>query len=150
MALDNNVIRVRQCLQRLDGSLCLVETKTKSFTATLATPPGLTAILARHRIQQQAERRALGADWPGLDLVFTSTTGTALEPRNVSRNGTASATEPGYRTYECTICGTSLTALGVPPPPRVVMEMLRHSRIGITMNTYAHVAPLPSARQQTP
>ena len=37
-------------------------------------------------------------------------------------------------------CATILTALGV--HPRVVMEMLRHSQIGITMDTYAHVAPL--------
>ena len=33
-----------------------------------------------------------------------------------------------------------LTALRI--HPRAVMEMLRHSQIGITMNTYAHVAPL--------
>jgi integrase len=37
-------------------------------------------------------------------------------------------------------CATILTALGV--HPRVVMEMLRTSQVGITMNTYAHVAPL--------
>ena len=32
-----------------------------------------------------------------------------------------------------------LTAAGV--PPRVVMEILGHSGIAITMNTYAHVLP---------
>ena len=37
-------------------------------------------------------------------------------------------------------CATILTALGV--HPRVVMEMLRHSQISMTMNTYAPVAPL--------
>ena len=37
-------------------------------------------------------------------------------------------------------CATILVALGI--HPRVVMEMLRHSEIGITMNTYAHVARL--------
>jgi site-specific recombinase XerD len=30
-----------------------------------------------------------------------------------------------------------MTALGV--HPRVVMEMLRHSQISVTMNTYSHV-----------
>lgn len=30
-------------------------------------------------------------------------------------------------------------------PPRVVMELLGHSQIGATMNTYAHVLPSLSA-----
>jgi hypothetical protein len=35
----DNIIRVRRSLQRLDGTLQLVETKTRSSTATLAVPP---------------------------------------------------------------------------------------------------------------
>jgi integrase len=142
--LDNNLVRIRQSLQRLDGSLQLVETKTKASTATLAVPPGLTAILTRHRLQQQTDRLKLRAAWPGLDLVFTSTTGTALEPRNVSREWERLRRQAGFpelRLHDLRhSCATILTALGV--HPRVVMEMLRHSQIGITMNTYAHVAPL--------
>lgn len=42
-------------------------------------------ILARHRVQQQADRLALGEAWPGLDLIFPPTTSTALEARNVTR-----------------------------------------------------------------
>jgi integrase len=102
------------------------------------------AILARHRAQQQAERLALGAAWPGLDLVFTSTTGTALEPRNVTREWDRlrdRADLPDLRLHDLRhSCATILTALGV--HPRVVMEMLRHSQISMTMDTYAHVAPL--------
>jgi integrase len=141
---DHNTIRIRQSLQRLDGSLRLVETKTRASTATLAAPPSLMAILARHRAQQQAERLALGAAWPGLDLVFTSTTGTALEPRNVTREWDRlrdRADLPDLRLHDLRhSCATILTALGV--HPRVVMEMLRHSQISMTMDTYAHVAPL--------
>ncbi len=102
------------------------------------------AILARHRVQQQTERLALGAAWPGLDLVFTSTTGTALEPRNVTREWDRlrdQAGLPDLRLHDLRhSCATILTALGV--HPRVVREMLRHSQIGITMNTHSHVAPL--------
>lgn len=36
-------------------------------------------------------------------------------------------------------CATLLIAQGV--HPRVVMEILRHSQISTTMNTYAHVLP---------
>jgi integrase len=37
-------------------------------------------------------------------------------------------------------CATLLLAQGV--APRVVMETLGHSQIGVTMNTYAHVLPV--------
>lgn len=141
---DSNVVHVRQSLQRLDGSLQLVEPKTRASNAVLAAPPGLMKILARHRSQQQAERLMLGSAWPGLDLIFTSTTGTALDPRNVSREWDRlrrTAGLPMFRLHDLRhSCATILTALGV--HPRVVMEMLRHSQISITMNTYAHVAPL--------
>jgi len=78
-------VSVRHSLQRLDGSLQLVPPKTRASVGRLAAPPGLMKMLAKHRVQQQVERLALGSDWPGLDLVFTSTVGTPLEPRNVSR-----------------------------------------------------------------
>jgi hypothetical protein len=65
------------------------------------------AILARHRVLQQVERLALGAAWPGLDLVFTSTTGTALEPRNVTREWELLRDKAGL-----SICGS--TTFGTP------------------------------------
>ncbi len=36
-------------------------------------------------------------------------------------------------------CASLLLAQGI--PPRVVMEILGHSQISITMETYAHVMP---------
>lgn len=141
--LDTGTVRIGNSLQRLDGRLQLVPTKTKQSTATVAMPEGLVTVLRRHRARQQEERLALGADWPGTDLVFTSTTGTPLEPRNVTRIWHSVRTEaglPDLRLHDLRhSCATILTALGV--HPRVVMETLRHSQISITMNTYSHVAP---------
>jgi integrase len=101
------------------------------------------AILAKHRAEQQVDRLALGAAWRGADLVFTTTSGTPLEPRNVSREWNhlrRQAGLPELRLHDLRhSCATILVALGI--HPRVVMEMLRHSEIGITMNTYSHVAP---------
>jgi len=142
--LDFNAgsVSVRHSLQRLDGSLQLVPPKTRASVSLLAAPPGLMKMLAKHRVQQQVERLALGSDWPGLDLVFTSTVGTPLEPRNVSRAWDAVRREadlPNLRFHDLRhSCATILTALGV--HPRVIMEMLRHSQIGVTMNTYSHVS----------
>jgi len=38
-------------------------------------------------------------------------------------------------------CGTFMLAVGV--PSRAIMEVLGHSGISVTMNTYAHVLPAP-------
>jgi len=137
-------VRIKASLQRLNGTLQLVPPKTRASASVLATPPGLMKILSRHRVEQQAERLAIGPAWPGLPLVFTSTTGTALEPRNVNREWEkvrAQAGLPELRFHDLRhSCATLLTALGV--HPRVVMEMLRHSEIGVTMNLYSHVSPV--------
>jgi len=79
-------LHIRHSLQRVDGALLLTETKSKASTGYVPAPPSLLKILGRHKAQQQAERLALGERWPDTGLVFTSTTGTACEPRNVSRD----------------------------------------------------------------
>jgi integrase len=141
---ESGLVRVRQTLQRLDGQLRLEEiTKTRASTAVLAVPPSLLELLTRHRRQQQKDRLVLGPLWPDFDLVFRSTIGTPLEPRNASREWEkvrVTAGLPTLRLHDLRhSCATILTAQGV--HPRVIMEMLRHSQISITMNTYSHVAP---------
>ncbi len=84
------------------------------------------SILARHRVEQQAQRLSLGAAWPGTGLVFTSITGTPLEPRNVSREWDHVRREaglPDLRLHDLRHSrATILVALGI--HPRVVMETL--------------------------
>lgn len=140
--LDLGVVRVRHSLQRLDGRLQLVETKTRASSASIPIPPGLIKILKQHRAKQQAERLAKGSLWRGEDYVFTSSRGTPLEPRNVSRQWAEvrnAAGLPHVRLHDLRHSFASmLTALGV--PPRTVMQMLRHSQISTSMEIYAHVA----------
>jgi integrase len=77
-------------------------------------------------------------------LVFTTRHGTALEPRNFSRSfdrciikaGVPRITVHGTRKT----CGSLLAALDV--HPRVAMQILRHSKIAVTMEIYTEV---PSA-----
>ena len=99
-------------------------------------------ILTVHRAQQQRERLALGSRWPGTDLVFTSTMGTPIDPRNLDRQWhdlREDAGLPSLRFHDLRhSCATILAELGV--HPRVAMAMLRHSQISMTMDTYTHVA----------
>ncbi|HEY8600582.1 MAG TPA: site-specific integrase, partial [Thermomicrobiales bacterium] len=104
----------------------------------------LLARLRDHRDRQADERLCAGARWREWDLVFPSTIGTPMDARNVLRRFQALVTKAGLphqRFHDLRHCCASLLlAQGV--PPRVVMEILGHSDIRLTMNTYAHVMPV--------
>ncbi|HEY7912895.1 MAG TPA: site-specific integrase, partial [Blastocatellia bacterium] len=109
----------------------------------LPLPEMILSALRTHRSRQLEERLALGSDWKETGLVFTSTIGTPLEPRNVVRKFHSlleKAKLPRYNFHSLRhACASFLLAQGV--PARTVMEILGHSQISLTMNTYAHVMP---------
>jgi integrase len=117
----------------------------------LPMPSLLVAALRSHRTRQLEERLALGSDWQETGLVFTSTIGTPLESRNLNRTFDALLEKankvlgddqklPKIRLHDLRhCCATLLLAQGV--PHRTIMEILGHSQIGLTMNTYSHVLP---------
>ena len=99
--------------------------------------------LEDHKERQDKERVAAGSLWRGSFCVFTTPVGTPVDPRNDYREfkkllGRAGL--PSVRLHDLRHTAASLlVAQGV--PPRVVMEILGHSQIALTMNTYSHVAP---------
>ena len=141
--LEAGTLRVVVSLQRRKGSLELVEPKTQQSRRTLPLPAVLLAALKTHRTRQLEERLAAGPAWKDQGLVFPSTVGTPIEPRNLTRhfkNVLQSAGLPNIRFHDLRHTAASLlVAQGV--HPRVVMEILGHSQISLTMNTYAHVLP---------
>jgi integrase len=99
--------------------------------------------LRTHRTRQLEERLALGSNWQESGFVFISTIGTPLEPRNLNRTFDAlivKAKLPKIRFHDLRhSCATILLAQGV--PQRTLMEILGHSQISLTMNTYSDVLP---------
>ncbi|HEX8511057.1 MAG TPA: tyrosine-type recombinase/integrase [Propionibacteriaceae bacterium] len=81
--------------------------------------------------------------WEDTGLVFTTTIGTVIEPRNLARVLDGLIMAAGVRRIRLHdmrhTCASLLLAQGV--PARVVMEVLGHSQLGITMNLYSHVMP---------
>ena len=90
------------------------------------------------------ERQALAEAWRDHGLVFASSIGMPVEPRNVNRRWDELPRRAGLdwlRLHDLRHgCATLLLAKGV--PDRVIMEVLGHAEIGVTMNTYAHVLPV--------
>ena len=142
--LEAGVIYVRQNVQRLpDVGLVYGRPKSSRSRRTVPLPATSVKVLRVHRARQAAEALALGSAWPDAALVFTSTVGTVIEPRNLTRLFDQLTEKAGVRRIRFHdlrhTCASLLLAPGV--PPRVVMDVLGHSQIAITMDLYAHVMP---------
>lgn len=75
-------------------------------------------------------------------MVFTTSVGTALEPRNVSRAWAAicvAAGVPVVRVHDMRHTAASLL-LEQGVELKVVQQLLRHSRLSTTADIYAHVS----------
>ena len=142
--LESGLLKVRETVQRIHG-LGLVVGPPKSARSRRSVPlPELCKnTLREHRQRQLEERLSLGEYWTDSGRVFTSTTGTILEPRSLLRVFDEEITKAGVRRIRFHdlrhTCASLLLAQGV--TPRVVMEVLGHSQLGITMNLYSHVMP---------
>jgi integrase len=141
--LDKRLVHIRGSLQRIDKKLQVVGPKTKKSKRTLPIPENLVSSLRAHRTRQLEEKLQAGADWQETGLVFTSSKGTPLFARNVIRSfhrllGKAKLRRRRFHDLRHS-CATFLLAKNV--PARVVMDILGHSNISLTMNTYSHVLP---------
>jgi integrase len=100
--------------------------------------------LRRHRVSQNEERLAAGPAWTDLGLVFTNTVGGYLDANNLRHRGFPRLLEkaelPRMRFHDLRhSTATLLLSLGV--HPKVVQELLGHSQISVTLDTYSHVLP---------
>jgi integrase len=141
--LELGYLRVTRQLQRIHGSPQLVEPKTDRSRRTLAMPPMIGRALQEHRQTQQEERIRARGRWRESRLVFTTPIGTALDGTAVTKDfhrlmERAGLPQRRFRDLRHS-CATLLLVQGV--SPRVVMDVLGHSQIGLTMNTYSHVIP---------
>ncbi len=125
------------------GSPQFVEPKTERSRRTLAMPPMITQALRDHALRQNKERFHAGERWVEHGLVFTTPIGTPLDGTAVTKafhRALETAGLPQRRFHDLRhSCATLLLVQGV--SPRAVMDLLGHSQIGLTMNTYSHVIP---------
>jgi len=137
---DKAEVSLEWQIQRVGRQLIHKHTlKTDGSTDILPLPAiCLTALELRKRDQDSVRT----PQWPATALVFTTRNGRAIEPRNINRSFDARCAKADVRRIRVhdtrRTCGSLLAALDV--PPRVAMQILRHSRISITMEIYTDVA----------
>jgi integrase len=140
--LDAGTLTVRGTLKRRKGGGLYVDTtKTDAGMRVLPLVAGTGEALREHRRRQAAERLALGPLWVDTGHVFTTATGTPLDPRNVNRWWSALCERAGvgHRRFHAArhTAATLLLEQGV--PLEVVSAVLGHAGLAITADVYAKV-----------
>jgi integrase len=140
--LEQALIHVRQTAQRINRQgMIFGPPKSARSKRDIPIPAVIAEVLREHFSRQEVERQV--PYWQDTGLVFTSSIGTAVEPRNLARVLDSLIVQAGVRRIRMHdlrhTCASLLLAQGV--PARVVMDVLGHSQFGITMNLYSHVMP---------
>jgi integrase len=149
--LDKRQLSIRQSLQRVGGKrfgqpgkLQFVEPKTERSRRTLHMPAAIVRALPAHRSRQLQERLIAGSGWKESGLVFTTTIGTPFEPRSAVsdfKRILAKAGLPGSIKFHDLRHSAASLLLAQGVQLRAIMELLGHSTIALTANTYTHLMP---------
>ena len=147
-----NTISIRQSVVPVKGaSIIQPSLKTKSRERTLDVSENFISKFKQHKKKQSEELLALGIKNPN-DLIFLTTRGTVLRPRDIdsyleraikrfnknrkpNQSKLNRISSHGLRhTY-----ATHLLEEGV--HPKIVSERLGHGSVQVTLDTYSHVLP---------
>jgi len=138
---EANTLRITRALTRVDGKLVLAEPKTEQSRRTLPLSLRVREALLAHRDRQVFTKAMAGEHWQEQDFVFASTVGTPLQPRNTLEAWYKLLAQAGLPRRKFHVARHTAVSLLIADgvPLRVVMELLGHSQISTTANTYGHV-----------
>jgi len=138
--LDGKTVVISQQLQQYDGRLAVCPPKTPHSARVIALDRTTVAALQKHRDRQRAEAAAYGPDYRDSGYVFTCLNGDPMAPDRLTRTFkklSALAGMPPIRLHDLRHGAASL-ALSAGVELKVVQEMLGHSSIVLTADTYTN------------
>jgi integrase len=140
------------CPRRLGEPMRLEKPKSRAGERVVTLPRPLLEALRKQKAEQDRERRNAGMEWwvpppatrgSSWDLVFRTVTGRPVQHSRDHKDWQALLVKAGVRRARLHdarhTAATLLLEMNV--KPRIVMEILGHSSIGLTLNTYSHVMP---------
>ena len=152
---ETGELTVRAALQRINKKLVQVEPKSARSRRKIQLPVVCVESLVRHKLDQDLVRRKwAGTRWQETGYVFATRIGTPMDARDLLREYYAITRPkskdkdapppqvpfPAIRFHDLRhSAATLLLAQGV--SPRYIAELLGHSQVSFTMQTYAHVLP---------
>ena len=142
--LEAGALHVRRALTTARGGPRLAAPKTKGSRRRVSLTGAAAEALKGHLECQLEEIDQAGSLWQENGLVFASEAGAPLDRRDVTSRRFKPLLEraglPHFRFHDLRhTCATLLLTQNV--NPKVVSEMLGHSSIAITLDTYSHVLP---------
>lgn len=141
--LDRGLLTVSQQVVQLGWATEISEPKTQGSERTIPLDRATTEVLREHEARQQEERRRWGNAYIESGLVFTREDGRGLHPGSVTARFerlVKAADLPPIRLHDLRH-GAATLALAGGVPLKVVQEMLGHSSVTITADTYTSVLP---------
>jgi integrase len=142
--LEEAVLRVRSTLTRSGGTVSIGQPKTaRSRRSVGLTEQGVSALRV-HLSRQIREMEEMGSLYQPGGLVFANEIGGIINPSNLRNRSLKPLLQraglPKIRFHDLRhTCATLLLSKNI--NPKIVSEMLGHSSIAITLDTYSHVLP---------
>jgi integrase len=142
-------LQVRRILTRVPSKLpgkgyVEAEPKAEKGRRSILLPPFVIEALKQHRAKQLESKLKAGSAWQDHDYVFCTSIGTHLNPtRDILDQLKASLKKaglPDIRFHDLRHSSATML-LGMGVHPKIVQEILGHSQISMTMDTYSHVLP---------
>lgn len=142
--LEAGALHIQDSVKRVKGEgLVIGDVKTAHSRRRIVLATGTVDALRIHQQRQTFARKVAGEAWVDRGLVFCTATGGPLDAGFVSHTKDRALTAAGLphvRTHDLRhTAATYLLSQGV--HPKVVQDLLGHSSITLTMNTYSHVLP---------
>ena len=143
--LDAGTLQVRRTLTAAKGDRVFTAPKTVKSRRNLRLTAGAIDALRGHYQRQLKERERLAGLWQDQGLIFASEVGTPMNRHNLLNRSfkpllRRAGLPHSVRFHDLRhTCATLLLGMGV--HPKVVQELLGHSNVSITLDTYSHVLP---------
>jgi integrase len=142
--LDAGWLHIHATVRKLRGNFIFAAPKTKRSRRGVALTALAIEALRHHRNRQTQKRAVVGAAWQENDLVFPDATGRPMDGKYMLKHCfrplLRRAGLPPIRFHDLRHTAATLL-LGQGIHPKVVAEMLGHTTITITLDTYSHVLP---------
>ena len=138
--LDKGYLMVTQNLYFIPGQgLLLQEPKTKKSRRLIRLPEFVNEALKVHLAKRAI--LAQSPNWKESGLVFTTDIGTAINPQNMLKHFKSRLKEVGLPDIKFHSLRHSVASILLEQNthPRLVADLLGHSSVNLTLNTYSHI-----------